>query len=294
MKPVNLTNYRLRAGAYGDSPSISNTFNWQQLAMTPEDEYMLDPGAMILVHYRDDLKPISMAATGKYVWLEDYFGTTTYDSVHYPDLTLSKYQGYAWAYDQADATWKAGIPSPLTVDTIFPTVQSSVLPPDSEVPALSPCGVNQYRSVETNRCRSIVTTTLAACKDGQYRSEETNRCRSIVQAVAASLKPCSDDQFRNPATGRCKKIASVEDIIQPCDAGWERNPGTNRCRKIKVTSMPVAQFPVENMAMTTANQGALLATTGVVAGAFGYALWEWRREFIVAFRRMVSKLTMRK
>lgn len=287
--PINLTNYRLRIGVYGDSPTISNTFNWQQSVMTPEDEYLLNPHERLIVRLRDDLKPLALAATGKYVWIEDYFGTTTYEAVQYPDMTLAKYSGSSWAYDSGDHTWKAGIPSPGTTDNMFPRaeVPSIDVKPATE---LLPCAEGQYRSPETSRCRTILTTSLASCKEGQYRSEETNRCRSLVQAVAASLKPCSDDQFRNPLTGRCKKIASSEDIVQPCDAGWERNLETNRCRKVKVTSMPLAAFPVENIPPTSSHSAMMLGVAGVAAGALGYAGWEWRREVIAGARLMFRRL----
>ncbi len=294
-EPINLTQYRLRVGAYGDSSTISNTFNWHESTMSPEDEYMLNPHESFVVHLRDDLKPIGLTATGKYAWVEDYFGTTTYDSVQYPDMTLAKYSGFSWAYDSMDATWKAGIPSPQTVENAFP-------PAPTDAPAVSnsndstlvACGVNQYRSPETNRCRALVSTILTPCRDGQYRSEDTGRCRSIVQTVAASLKPCGDDQFRKPDTGRCKKIASTEDVIQPCDAGWERNPETNRCRKVKATSMPLAAFPVESIGSSASRNATALGVGGVMLGAFGYAAWEWRREVGAGVRGLLRKLTFRR
>lgn len=285
--PINLANYRLRVGAFGDTPGISTSFNWQQSTMTPEDEYWLNPHDFLVVHLRDDLKPLALTASGKYVWIEDYFGTTTYESVAYPDMTLAKYTGLSWALDSSDATWKAGRPSPETFENLFPPAPDAAVVEDDT--SLDPCGAGQYRSSETNRCRTLVTTTLTPCREGQYRSEETNRCRSIVQTVAASLKPCSDDQFRNPLTGRCKKIASTDDIIQPCDAGWERNPETNRCRKVKASSMPLAAFPVEQVAPATAHQTTALVVGGVLAGALGYAAWEWRREIGAILGSLVGR-----
>jgi hypothetical protein len=155
----------------------------------------------------------------------------------------------------------------------------------------APCGANQYRSPETNRCRTIATQVgmLTACKDGQYRSEETNRCRSIVQTVAASLKPCADDQFRNPSTGRCKKIASTDDFQQPCDAGWERNVDTNRCRKIKVSSLPVAAFPVEAIAPNASSVATWAVAGAVIVGALGYAAWEWRYEVGLSIKKLFKR-----
>jgi hypothetical protein len=155
----------------------------------------------------------------------------------------------------------------------------------------APCAANQYRSVETNRCRLIAssTSTLTPCREGQYRSEETNRCRSIVQLVSASLKPCNDDQFRNPSTGRCKMIASTDDFLQPCDAGWERNIDTNRCRKIKATSLPIAAFPVQNIAPTANSISTWVIASAVIMGALGYAIWEWRYEVGAVAKRLFRR-----
>ncbi len=162
---------------------------------------------------------------------------------------------------------------------------------NTEDTVYAPCAANQYRSLETNRCRLITTSGLALtpCREGQYRSEETNRCRSIVQTVAASLKPCGDDQFRNPDSGRCKKIASTDDFVQPCDAGWERNITTNRCRKIKATSMPVAAFPVENIAPSSQSLSTWAIAAAVLLGALGYGLWEWRYEVKSFIRRIIRR-----
>jgi hypothetical protein len=288
---INLSHYRVRSGAFGDSASITNTYEWQQPTLTPEDEYMLEPHSFITIHLRDDLKPLALTATGKYVWLEDYFGTKTYESIQYPDMTLAKYTGLSWGYNAATASWEAAVPSPAQMENVFPVAPTIEDQPVASDPEFAPCAEGQYRSPETNRCRAIVLTVITPCKDGQYRSEETNRCRSIVQTVAASLKPCADDQFRNPATGRCRKIASSEDIIQPCDAGWERNLDTNRCRKLKVTDMPLAAFPVEPIAASTASLATWITAGSVLALAAGYAGWEWRSEVRGVIRRALPYLT---
>lgn len=162
---------------------------------------------------------------------------------------------------------------------------------EEDAKVLAPCASNQYRSVETNRCRllSVSSASVTPCKEGQYRSEETNRCRSIAQTVAASLKPCSDDQFRNPATGRCKKIASTDDFLQPCDAGWERSSETNRCRKIKATSLPLAAFPVTQTDPSSGSFSMMVTVAAVVIGAMGYAVWEWRHEIAGTLSRFIKR-----
>lgn len=153
------------------------------------------------------------------------------------------------------------------------------------------CQDGWYLYEPTNRCRKVqAAATLAPCKEGQYRSEETNRCRSIALTAKAELKPCDDDQFRNPASGRCKKIASVDDLPKPCQEGYERNPATNRCRKSQTSSMPLAAFPVEPIAPSSATIGVWLAVGAVAACGATYAAWEWRREVAVAMRRVISTI----
>lgn len=289
-KSLNLTQYRLRVGSYGDTASLTNAFNWQQSVMTPDDELILNAHDFLTVHLRDDLHPLSLAATGKYVWIEDYFGTVQYDVVQYPDMTLAKYNGLSWGIDSSDHTWKAMIPSPTQRNNqLPPEVTIDVPVPDT---GLVPCGDNQYRSTETNRCRNLIQATVPApCRDGQYRSEETGRCRSIVATVSSALKPCADDQFRNPETGRCKKIASTDDILQACEDGWERNPETNRCRKIKVTEMPVVPFAVQPIQAISTPWTTWVTIAGIATIALGYGLWEWRQEIGSAVQRV--RLTLR-
>lgn len=158
--------------------------------------------------------------------------------------------------------------------------------------SLQPCAINQYRSPETNRCRSILLagSTLTPCKDGQYRSEETNRCRTLI--VAATVKMCAEDQFRNPLSGRCKKIVSAEELaVSDCGEGRERNPVTNRCRNIQASAIPEAAFAVE----TVKEAGKAFVGWWVLGGmtllAIGYAGWEWRQEikqFVVSVSSRIS------
>lgn len=161
---------------------------------------------------------------------------------------------------------------------------------------LQPCATNQYRSPETNRCRSLalLVSTLTPCKDGQYRSEETNRCRSLASDVSAQ-KTCDDDQFRNPATGRCKKIASSDELaVADCGEGRERNPTTNRCRNIAVKSVPDAAFAVEPVKDSGKVFVGWWALGGVGALAIGYGAWEWRREVVQITRKIAVFFSSKK
>lgn len=157
---------------------------------------------------------------------------------------------------------------------------------------LAPCGVNQYRSSETNRCRNIVISesTLAPCKDGQYRSEETNRCRNIVSDVVEYM-PCDEGQERNPETNRCRSVIAGSVLgasdLAPCPEGQERNLETNRCRKV-VGEIPEAEYKTEPVSQSGSNNILWWSLGGVGIIAVVYAIWEWRREII----RLIQKISL--
>ena len=279
---VNLAGYRLRSGASTAASSVTNTFHWEQPTLHPNrDEYVLGPGAMVTVSMRDNGDSLGLTNGDGNVWIEDYYGLMTYQnsSVAYTNMDLAAARGKSWAYNAPRGAWQFGIPSPRSENVMYePKVEPTNGPTES---LLQPCRDDQYRSEETNRCRSIVTaTTTTPCKVGQYRSEETNRCRSIVTTISAALKVCADDQFRNPSTGRCKKIASSEELaLADCGEGRERNPETNRCRNLKaVGTLPDAAFAVESVKDTTQTFVGWWALGGVGMLALGYGAWEWRRE----------------
>ena len=137
----------------------------------------------------------------------------------------------------------------------------------------------------------LVVRDLAPCREGQYRSEETNRCRSIVSAVASALKPCADDQFRNPETNRCRKIASSEDLTD-CGEGRERNPQTNRCRNVQTASMPLAPFATEpTIQQVQQDMLGWWMFGGVSLIAVGYAGWQWRFEAGRLMQQVRGKLS---
>lgn len=76
---------------------------------------------------------------------------------------------------------------------------------------LKPCADNQYRSTETNRCRTIVTPAVpTACQQGYYRHPETNRCRKL--ATATTPVACKEGQERNPETGRCRTVKQLKEV----------------------------------------------------------------------------------
>ncbi|MDB5179694.1 MAG: hypothetical protein JWN12_326 [Candidatus Saccharibacteria bacterium] len=165
---------------------------------------------------------------------------------------------------------------------------ASVSEPNPESP-LQACAANQYRSLETNRCRLISTNvgTVTPCKDGQYRSEETNRCRNIASDVK-TVAPCNEDEERNPDTNRCRKIVAAS-TPAPCKEGQERNPDTNRCRTI--TKMPSADYGILGAETKSGGSWYVWATVGaVLLLALGYAVWEWHVEMKMFFHNQYMRV----
>lgn len=175
--------------------------------------------------------------------------------VHAPPAYENPKDNQAWAL--FDDIWRytkhptPGAENSEPVIDVPPVIVASV--------ALKPCTTSQYRHPETNRCRSLVTTTVqTACRDDQYRSVETGRCRSVTVATA-------------PAA---------------CKAGQERNPETNRCRNIRtLTTTDYGILAAKEK--TQPNQWYVYASVGVVSAAIlSYAVWEWR----VEIKKLLSRL----
>jgi hypothetical protein len=274
---VDLSDYRLRSGFSNSVAAASNT------------EYLVDvlaPGQIKTITHNRLGARVSFATNDGTVWLEDVEGVVSYDMkvAPYTGSGLTSKKGLSWAYDDMMSAWRWAVPSPESEGVVF--FDEAVRAP-AAVRELVPCKEGQYRSPETNRCRTIeVASILKPCKEGQYRSEETNRCRSIALTVAAA-KPCAEDQFRNPLTNRCKKIASTEDVsLADCGEGRERNPLTNRCRNSKASTPPKVGFSVEKVASPASVFIGWWVVGGIVLAVIGYSGWEWREEIGRAVRRI--------
>lgn len=173
-------------------------------------------------------------------------------------------------YVMIDGTWAyAMVATPNTENSV---VDPNTKNDEDEAASTSeqkPCAANQYRSLETNRCRLIAaaTTQPAACKAGQERNPETGRCRNSTADAAAAA----------------------------CKEGQERNPETNRCRNI--VKMSEADYGVKGVS-SEANTGTKwywwLGIGGVVALILGYAVWEWREELSKIFHKITSKFARTK
>lgn len=270
---VVLDGYRLRIGYGNQSSSIDNT-----IPLTGK----LASGEFLSLTSRSDGKPLSITASGGFVWLEDFYGLVKYENteVSYQNIGDRARKGQVWGLDSATNTWRwavAAFNSPNDFNVPEPVVAIS---------ALKPCAPNQYRSLETNRCRLLSTTSSSRvpCKPGQYRSIETNRCRSLV-TLGSNLTPCKVGQFRNPATNRCKSANVASSTLKPCTPDQRRNPETNRCRKI-AAAPPSANFAVEPIKQGAEEFVGWWALVGIVTVAGLYAGWEWRREIANAVIKM--------
>jgi hypothetical protein len=175
-------------------------------------------------------------------------------------------EGEAWAF--IDTTWQyTNQPTPGAPNLVsFQEDEDPAQGTTASTP--KPCAANQYRSLETNRCRLISSASSAApapCKVGQERNPETNRCRNINSSTTATT----------------------------CKEGQEKNPDTNRCRTIKKLS--TASFGVKG---ATTKQGGMgwyiwAAIGGVMILIIGYGVWEWREELMKLVNTVKAKFAGR-
>jgi hypothetical protein len=249
-QPIHLDQFRLRSGYQGQTSTASNTFSLNGT---------IEPG-----HYA--IIPASITNSGGFIWVEDAYGIKRYDNtvLEYPDASSDIKKGQAWAYDASDGQWKWTIqPTPADSPNVFPAPIVKV---------------------------TATTSSTKPCREDQYRSEDTNRCRSLASLVTATPAPCDDDQERNPVTNRCRKIATAASQLAPCKEGQERNPDTNRCRNV-VSSVPAADFAIEPIAETGKAFTGWWALGGIGTLAVGRGLWEWRGEMLDGIRKVGSFFT---
>lgn len=204
-------------------------------------------------------------------------GSATGEVVTY----MSPADGSAWAF--VDSGW-------LYVAT--PTPGSKNALPGDEA-GLSQSGNDT--GGESTDVPKVIVGTLKPCAPNQYRNLETNRCRLLQSASSAAPTPCKQGQVRNADTGRCRNITSESSSPSPCKDGQERNLETNRCRNtVKMTN---ANHAVMGASVQSANTGlsiyAWLAIAGVIALIVGYGVWEWRAEAKTLLRWLRQKFLRR-
>jgi hypothetical protein len=265
-EPIDLSLYRFYIGDI----SVQYAFNDTTL---PAKSYIV---------VRNDVYGFTLNNTSSRVGIVTIDG----DEVNVSALYNSPADGETWA--SIDGVWQyTNQPSPGAAN--LSSVEEAVVVSVSTA-ELKPCAANQYRSLETNRCRLLATaeSTLAPCKEGQYRSLETNRCRTAT--VANSLTPCKEGQYRSEETNRCRSIATSAKELVACKEGQERNPETNRCRNV-AAAPGVADFAVEPVADSPSSFTGWWLLGGVGVLAAGWIGWEWRSEIAAAGRRIRSFFT---
>jgi hypothetical protein len=262
-QPINLALYRLRTGHKGQSDSVTNTFTWGADIDPAQTELLLPPLQYFMLTLRNDGQPLSVTDSGGYVWLEDAYGTTTYNPVvQYPDASSTAKVGQAWAYDGTAWRWTAA-PEPGAANYFPPEIIPSGT---SSTPSiLKPCAVNQYRNPATNRCKSIVVTS-------------------------STLVPCQPGQERNPDTNRCRAVVASTQTLAPCQTGWERNPDTNRCRKAVTAVAGDSTLAVKDVAAPSADNSGWFVALLVIALALGYAAYEWHQDIQLVVQKVIARM----
>ncbi len=147
---INLEQFRLRTGSNGQTSSASNTI---QLGGS------LASGSYVSF-------PLSLIASGSWVWLEDRYGAARYDGtlVGYP--SSSGFDAQAWAYNATSDAWEW---------TVYPTPgnQASRFPEVAVV----------------NRCEGLVISEISAnvASEDQF-IEVTNSGASALHMLGCALQ----------------------------------------------------------------------------------------------------------
>ena len=182
-----------------------------------------------------------------------------------------------------DAAW-------AFVDGIWQITYSPTPAATNVAQPLKPCSDGQVRNPDTNRCQAPVVASVAVltpCKTGQERNPETNRCRAIGSTVN-TVVACKAGQERNPETSRCRNAGS-DDGLTPCAEGQERNPDTNRCRKVSSGSGQTLGAVTDVKTPTSPNHPKWWLAIFAVIAALGYAVYEWRKDIALWYRRVVRR-----
>jgi hypothetical protein len=255
---VSLSEFLLKVG-----PELSDAFTFPVGSV-------IEPGAY--AYFSNTEIKFNLLNTSSRVSMLRSDGTVVSEMPAYEDPE----EGESWALDEG--VWQyTTTPTPGNENILTVRVLAPVL--------LQSCAPNQYRSLETNRCRLLetATKTQTPCKVGQYRNEETGRCRTIA-SDAKTVAPCGPGQIRNLETNRCRKEATGT-TQTPCKPGQERHLETNRCRN--VTKMTNAGYGVLGSEKKNDGNVYVLATVaGILLLAVAYAVWEWREEIAQAARKV--------
>ncbi|MDQ3158589.1 MAG: lamin tail domain-containing protein [bacterium] len=247
LAPINLMGYKLQTGE-----------NFQYEYVLPNIE-ILDYIAI----YSKDSKLV-LSNTSSKARLLDPSGNVIFETLTYTNVDEDE----SWALLDSWQVTNRPTPGQGNEKTIIVEV------PVEEEPAREPCPEGKFRNPETNRCKSLASTTtvLKPCLMDQFRNPLTNRCKSLTSSTA-SLTPCLPNQIRNPETNRCKKLQSDSSELKPCNEDQERNPETNRCKKV----LGVKTNTAEDVKKQT-SKISWLVMAGMGAGALAFIIWEYRKD----------------
>ena len=121
---VDLSQYRLRTGTYGQSSTTGNT---RQLS-----------GVLSTGRYASF--PITLNSSASWVWLEDTYGTIVYEKTLTGYPSSSGNDGEAWSYDDLTGGWNwTPMPTPADAPNTFPVI-----------PAVNPCSGLRLSEVAAN------------------------------------------------------------------------------------------------------------------------------------------------
>jgi len=197
-------------------------------------------------------------------------------------------EGEAWAY--VDTVWLSTfMPTPGAANSIL---LKTDIPEEVQLDAVTvSCPSGKERNPATNRCRSIEISKLPEpCRPGYARNAETGRCRKPI--APTPLLPCKTRQERSPDTNRCRSVLTASSEPKPCPAGQERNKDTNRCRKVPAASGAMASVEDVRTGVNGIDARWWIAAV-LIAGAVGYAVYEWRQDIGQATYRLRQRIRQR-
>lgn len=122
--PIDLSVFRLRTGVYGQAASTSNS---RTLSGT------LEGGQYTSF-------PLSLSGSGSWVWIEDIYGTTRYETTTIKYPSSADHDSQSWAYDEQSGAWRwSSIPTPENTRNVFP-----------EAPEVNYCSALRLTEVAAN------------------------------------------------------------------------------------------------------------------------------------------------
>jgi len=160
---VDLSKYRIRSGSYGQAAASSNTTSLKGV---------IDSG-----HYA--AFPVSLSASGSWLWLEDTFGLEAYvqSQVAYP--SNNGYDQQAWSYDVSSGRWRWTTRlSPMDVPNDFDPIE------------------------KINECQGLMISEIAANTDDDDQFIEiVNMTSDVVDVTGCEIQTNRSSTKRHTLKG---------------------------------------------------------------------------------------------